>query len=265
MHRDGLKAKSEAFTLSSLPCPSFFCWLCHLLQMSTTSAPPNAEDALDFCQRMCAQSQRGSSHNADHMARVWDIANELLEDNLANPTASTVKLSSAGAFLLRLLCLTHDLCDHKYDHDSKIRSAYDAWLGKLGYSPSDVLQIHRVLVYAGYSAEGKQRNGASCVDWVGILASPIGHVSAAEVRYVRQLLSEADKLDALGLGGIERCQQYIVEVEPSLEDNRDELHRLVVQHYHDKLGRLPEFFETERGVQQAQQSRDEMATALGIL
>lgn len=78
---------------------------------------------------------------------------------------------------------------------------------------------------------------------------------------VRNVVSDADKLEALGTVGLERCRHYQLELDPALSDAA--LYANVVQHCRDKLFRLSdEYMRTPAGMRAAQSKRAELVDAL---
>jgi len=66
------------------------------------------------------------------------------------------------------------------------------------------------------------------------------------VMLLRNIVSDADKLDAIGYDGIERCRMYTRHRNPT--GTEDEHERNVVEHMHDKLFRLlPYYIRTKPG------------------
>jgi HD superfamily phosphodiesterase len=69
---------------------------------------------------------------------------------------------------------------------------------------------------------------------------------------VRDIVSDADKLEAIGEAGIKRCLEYQIhkykEDSPNQEIPHSQLIKQVVEHAHEKLLRLREhFFRTKIG------------------
>jgi hypothetical protein len=228
--------------------------------------PHGSEDAQAFCQRICRETNRGQWHGEAHMQRVWENASDALQRAFLQPNADDVVLSDAGMSLLRTLCLTHDLCHYRMDTDGSICAKYDAWLASCGYGPDDVVQIHRLLVYASTTSELKmrERTHGRFVDWHKLFDKPVAQVQPEELVYIRQLLSEADKLDMLGADAVERCRTIVAERRPNLANKPAEIRSLVVEMYRADLASLPDLFESEQGYQFAVWRRDEMAAKLGL-
>jgi len=72
---------------------------------------------------------------------------------------------------------------------------------------------------------------------------------------VRDIVSDADKITALGFSGLKRCWTYQKHVSP--QDTDEQILEKVVQHCHDKLLRLlPHFIRTDKGKALAQKRHD---------
>lgn len=100
------------------------------------------------------------------------------------------------------------------------------------------------------------------IDWASLLPHPINRVPLEEVVVIRQIVSEADKLEAMGTDGLIRCGQYVSELHPGA--GVDVVNRLVVEHHHVKLSHLyPDgYFTTEVGTRMAARRHEEMAASV---
>jgi hypothetical protein len=197
---------------------------------------------------------------------VWKNARDALDVAFDVPTGNEVVLSSDGVSLLRLLCLTHDLFYYRFDTDGTIQIEYDRWLRETGFNDSDIMQIHRLLAYANSACERllREQTGGRLLDWHAKFTKPIGKVQPAEVVYIRQLLSEADKIDMLGPSAVDRCLLIVQERHPELVGRSAELHGKLIEMYRSEIADLPELFESDRGRQLSVSLRGAMAAKLNL-
>lgn len=100
-----------------------------------------------------------------------------------------------------------------------------------------------------------------------------GEELAEEGQLVRDIVSDADKIEAIGLRGVERCWQYSEELwekkihSEGLSDDETAkskwIKARVVEHYHEKLKILgSEYIKTESGKNLAVELNSEMELAV---
>ncbi|XWV26960.1 hd superfamily [Tupanvirus soda lake] len=130
-------------------------------------------------------------------------------------------------YLLRLITyasLLHDTVDHKYKNNyEQKKSQLNIFLDtRAALISKDILWI---IDNISYSKEVK--NGY-----------PL-HENKL-IQLARNIVSDADKIEALGIQGIYRCKQYTIAINPNFPE--ESITKLVVEHCHDKLLKLTEFF-----------------------
>ncbi|CCW63066.1 unnamed protein product [Phytomonas sp. EM1] len=198
------------------------------------------------CQRIVGDrcGSRGASHGVSHMQRVTEQA------ILLYSMAPDGKLSSPEACLdlygIILVAMLHDLADHKYDpHGDLYLSLHDFvsqeaahWI-HLATAPSppqslDVMALNRVgdasITQEGslFSKQDVQMLLQEGVD--GLCSRIIGCIQAISYstetkrglrwyeqvlpprwQMIRNIVSDADKLEAIGEEGLQRCYAYVCE------------------------------------------------------
>lgn len=137
---------------------------------------------------------RDGSHGMEHFERVRLTAVALYEESKTGPA------DPEEVLILELAALCHDVLDHKYIGSPKELKAARAYLmGAL----DDVAQL-----------TPQQRNRVLLVaDNISLSKEKARQLQTEELRreglvLVRDCVSDADKLDALGLQGLRRLAQY---------------------------------------------------------
>lgn len=138
-------------------------------------------------------SSRDSSHGLAHALRVRNTA-------LRMPLPYSERTDVNVAFVLELAALTHDVADHKYasspEHQSGQRSRLLEALCTHGQaSPCEAAMV----ILIGQNISFKRE----CAQTL-----PLALIRSHGVEALHQRLSDADKLDALGLIGLERLWHY---------------------------------------------------------
>ena len=206
-----------------------------------------------FCEN--ATIGRDESHGVVHMNQVknnaiqiWDIEKE------KHPDLNINRISH----LITAVALLHDVADHKYGDIEKQTELMRNELQKY-FEGHDVLLILEVINKISYSKEAKIRQKGVIPTWEEL--GPEGKV-------VRNVVSDADKLEAIGIIGVIRCMQFTVEklrekgepISASILVNR------LVEHGHEKLFILKdEYVVTSAGKSLAQERHDLMMAETGKL
>lgn len=150
----------------------------------------------------------GITHGLAHIERVYTTTVLL---------AAAEQASDDVTRLAELVALLHDVADHKYDHDGRLRRAL---LER--YGP----ELVRLVDAVSFSQQCRADRAPAFT---------------ATQQQALDLVRDADRLDALGEAGIERCRQYTREQHPTWSPA--EIYGHVRQHVTDKLARLyPEHF-----------------------
>lgn len=269
-----------------------------------------------FVGRVCAD--RDASHGLAHMRKVTEQAVLLY---LMSTSSATTRAEQAGMlYRIILVAMLHDVADHKYDTDGTLFQQVEAFveveaaalLGRVAEgkteeffcplpcratSPDGVEQVKQLVLTAldaiSYSKEHKRgmrwfvpalmRGSEVCPSMRD------AHAQACSWVAVRDFVSDADKLEAIGEEGLLRCYEYTCErvraaavgatnkggtstattMQGAAAAARIEreagraLLKDVVEHFHEKLKRLlPEFIVTHPGKFLGTPRSAEMATLL---
>eukprot|EP00043_Microstomoeca_roanoka_P006890 m.66820 g.66820 ORF g.66820 m.66820 type:complete len:345 (-) comp13611_c0_seq1:167-1201(-) len=181
-----------------------------------------------FIQQTC--EGRPPSHGESHMVEVAALARRLVTEDARQDLLHLVNL---GALL-------HDVADHKYDNEhlnleDLVRNF-----------TRDVLELPWLLTVAqtvSYSREVKL--GREVL---------LAQLPDAQAIQVRNYVSDADKLLALGHIGFERMRQYTEEVSPNATEVQN--FSRCYQHCLEKIFQLHEFIHTPTAQQLALKERD---------
>lgn len=182
----------------------------------------------NFVEKIC--EGRDNSHGHLHMEAVATTAKHIVESDYA--TTSDYQQLLQNAIIVGWL---HDVSDHKYDHDGTL----DQRLDEFGFKNfSNFEHIKKVIKLISYSSENKAILAGTPIDYEAMLGM---HYAT-----VRHIVSDADKLEAIGAIGIERCIEFTQHMNPDF--SVEQVSEAVHVHAEEKLLRLKdEFIRTPSG------------------
>lgn len=199
-----------------------------------------------FVQTVC--NGRDESHGHTHMKTVAETARKIVERDFGDhPDFEQLLLDAITVAWL------HDVSDHKYDHDGLL----DKHLDKFGYSSiANFDQIKKAVKLISYSSENRAIVAGTPLNYEELLGK---HYAT-----VRHIVSDADKLEAIGKIGIDRCIEYTKHSNPG--NAEEDIIRDVKKHADEKLLRLKdEFIRTPTGLFLAEALHEEMLMILSEL
>lgn len=173
-----------------------------------------------------------SGHDFEHIKRVYANVNKLLEYE-----------ENANKFIVKMSALLHDVDDYKLNTDGNNAKRF---LLKIGLDIKIIDQILETIGTISYSKSGCNPN-----------------FKTLEMK----LLSDADKLDAIGAIGIcraisfgnSRHQQLFNSNEfPCVDNNK----KHIINHFFEKLLQLKKVMQTEVGKKEADKRHQFMVTFL---
>jgi uncharacterized protein len=172
-----------------------------------------------------------SSHNMDHIDRVVEYAMDICN----NKTTKTHHLEKKNFDVKKVVwcaAMLHDVCDYKYDginnRDTMIKIIHDNTTELEGQVIIDIIDN------ISHSKEVKY-----------------GVKNLKQYNILRNIVSDADKIDAMGQVGLNRCYAYGRHKNPDLDE--DAITVLVVKHCEEKLIKLlSDFIKTDYGKNLAQ-------------
>jgi HD superfamily phosphodiesterase len=199
----------------------------------------------EFVKEVCIG--RDDSHGHAHMKAVAEMTRYLIQED---------HIDESGNFMLDAITVAwlHDVADHKYDKDGSLEQRMDDF-GRAN-NIWNYEEVKRVIKYISYSSENKAILAGTPLDFTAILG--------AYYSQIRHIVSDADKLEAIGKIGISRALEYTREANPSYSEAQviADVHK----HAHEKLLRLAsEFIRTPLARVLAHEKHNEMIEELRVL
>lgn len=173
---------------------------------------------------------RDESHGLQHAERVLQTSIILANDNGTLTTKEYV--------LLTVTAMLHDFADHKYSEGTDLKQILTSFLyDNLG--KRDGMLVLNMIEKISFSKEVKY--GSST--WEELLGK--------RGLLIRNIVSDADKIDATGKIGLDRCVCYTKHhyfSKNKSEISKTNLIKAVEKHINEKLGILDLFCRTPLGV-----------------
>ena len=197
---------------------------------------------------------RDESHAHAHMKKVAmnsiEILLKLNDFSLIND--KNYKLITFSSWL-------HDISDHKYDSDGKLKKIRDEFIQEFCNDKETNLIID-IIESVSYSKEKKEIDKGTPINW---------KKKFGEYEIIRNIVSDADKLEAIGKIGIIRCIEYSNHINKKKYKNKTELEineiikNDVNKHAQEKLLKLKDnFIHTKSGKELAEKLHDELIDEL---
>jgi hypothetical protein len=170
----------------------------------------------DFVQTICAG--RSYTHGHAHMKAVAETSSYLLFVDFFDKDGSMMLDTITAAWL-------HDVADHKYDYDGTLEQRLDEF-GTANIP--NYTEIKQVINYVSYSTEHKAILAGTPLDFTAILGDYYSNI--------RDIVSDADKLESIGVKGMERSLIYNTDTNPTF--TRAQVIAEVRKIYDEKLVKL---------------------------
>lgn len=185
---------------------------------------------------------RDDTHGIDHVLRVYELAKQIR-------WAGGDKIDK----LIMEVAILHDAYDHKYPNSIANKTYISDIYGK------DVVDV---IDHISYSSEVSYH-----------IQSPDVSINLSRMRWLKNLttntliarnvVSDADKLEAIGRRGIDRCIDFIKHRHPEIIHDDQQINIMLKQHYDEKLKILAQYYiVTEKGKQMAAMLDKEMTIYL---
>ena len=163
---------------------------------------------------------RDSSHGIIHVYKVRDNAMEICNKlNIKDPNV-LIKIEAAALF--------HDLWDHKYIHSSSnkymdIKNNFRDRLKEENFSEHDIKDIEIIIDNVSLSREIEYRKNDKVLN-------------LKHLQLMRDIVSDADKLEMLGNNGISRIIKFQEYKRPDTKP--EELNFIIKKVYVEKISKL---------------------------
>jgi hypothetical protein len=191
----------------------------------------------DFVLTTCAG--RSDTHGHAHMKAVAETSAYLLFVDFYDKDGSLMLDTITVAWL-------HDVADHKYDYDGTLEQRLDEF-GNANIP--NYAEIKEVIKYVSYSTEHKAILAGTPLDFKQILGFYYSQI--------RDIVSDADKLESIGVKGMERSLTYNTDTNPTF--THAQVIAEVRKIYDEKLVKLAtQFIRTPTARAIAQKEHEEM-------
>jgi len=198
----------------------------------------------DFVQTICAG--RSYTHGHAHMKAVAETSSYLLFVDFFDKDGSMMLDAITAAWL-------HDVADHKYDYDGTLEQRLDEF--GIANIPN-YTEIKQVIKYVSYSTEHKAILAGTPLDFTAILGDYYSNI--------RDIVSDADKLESIGVKGMERSLIYNTDTNPTF--TRAQVIAEVRKIYDEKLVKLAtQFIKTPTARAIAQKEHKKMEEWLNAI
>jgi len=192
---------------------------------------------------------RDVSHGVHHVLKVKDNAILISKQLNINDSNILIKIETVALF--------HDLWDHKYVNPSsmeykRIKDKFKYELKKRLFSDQDIKDIEIIINNISLSREMKLRSTDKLL-------------SLKHLQLMRDIVSDADKLEMLGISGIERIIEFQMHKYP--DTKLEELKNIVKKVYNSKISKLLDenYIKTEPGRKMARPLIEEMKNYIEII
>ena len=149
----------------------------------------------DFVNTVCAG--RSYTHGHAHMMAVAEMTRFIIQQDFHDESGHLTLDAITVAWL-------HDVADHKYDYDGTLEQKLDEFGTDNIWNYEE---IKKVIKYVSYSTEHKAILAGTPLDFPLILG--------AYYSQIRDIVSDADKLESIGVKGMERSFAYNRETNPT--------------------------------------------------
>ncbi|AYV79248.1 MAG: metal dependent phosphohydrolase [Faunusvirus sp.] len=202
-------------------------------------------DVSKFVITTCAD--RDPSHGYDHMRTVAETALRIYDAEQVGYNDDKYDIQR----LIIIVALLHDVADHKYDKTGQLHKTVADFIKSI--CPDDYILVGNIIDRISFSKEDKILACGDKLDWQEVL----GDVGSL----VRNIVSDADKLEAIGIIGVTRCIEYCRHICKNIDEKT--LLVLVIKHAQEKLLRIKtHYIRTKTGKRLAEPLHDAMVSEI---
>jgi HD superfamily phosphodiesterase len=191
-----------------------------------------------FVKNIC--KDRDESHGYDHMEKVAITSIDIF---IGEKDKIPLKYHPDIIEKIIIVSWLHDIADYKYDRGNTLKRKMEEFIMLIVMNKEKCKQLMKIIDLISYSKENNAKKIGMPIDFEDAL----GKYDA----YVRHIVSDADKLEALGKIGFDRCMEYSVHSymeKYKLKPSKYILNKMVVDHANEKLLKLKDhFIRTETG------------------
>jgi uncharacterized protein len=197
-------------------------------------------------------NKNDSSHNYDHVERVIKYGNKILKNEWEEWNKSNklnIITKNECEELVFLCCLLHDMEDHKYKSDNNIDIK-----NILHNSNININMINRIIYIinnVSYSKQIKNQNFKYENNNFNFQQLQQENIL---LRFILNIVRDADRLDAIGSFGIARTFIYTGSKNNNMYDKNKPINNngnTTIQHFYDKLLKLKDMMSTKTGKKMA--------------
>lgn len=192
---------------------------------------------------------RNISHGINHALKVKDNALLISKKLNINDSYILCKIETAALF--------HNLWNYKYVNPqsieySKIKSKFNYELKKKFYSEQEIKDIEIIINNISLSREINLRNNEELLN-------------LKHLQLIRDIVSDANKIEMLGIHGIERIVDYQLYKYPKTTSNN--LKSIVISVYNNKISKLLDenYIKTKPGKEIAKPLMQEMKNYIKMI
>jgi hypothetical protein len=218
-----------------------------------------------FVTEIC-QDREDNAHKIDHAKIVAHLAQKIIQSD--HSERARVILNKPTVELCGVVTgFIHDVLDHKYpDITGERRRKLLEFIQSLriiGYDGKIIgEELINIADYVSYSKENNAILAGTPLDFESLLNSP----NLPYASYIRDAVSDADKLDAIGENGLPRLidhSKHVFTKNHGREPTHNELKSTILSHANEKLLRLKNhFIRTQVGKDLAESAHDIFVTQL---
>ena len=171
-------------------------------------AAPFTDQLVAFCAR--ATEGRPPSHGVAHMTAVRLNAERIFDALRASSAGKTdgtsAMMNDQTRRMVQAAAQFHDVADHKYVEEGQAAGGGFGVLEELQkhFSPKASASLVKVMAAVSFSKERALRAAAGAAEQPFAFEATLGAAGAL----LRDIVSDADKLEAIGSVGVQRCMAY---------------------------------------------------------